>query len=575
MTLSYEPTGQQNDVINHSGPAFVTACPGAGKTRTMVERARRLAESREDRRGVAFLSFTKAAVHEFEGRLRESAFLPSPLFPSFIGTFDRFLWQFLIAPFGIAGSSALPKLVPDKENWEVNPFDRQSLPLKCFDRATGAVNAAMARELGFDTAERDIRPYEATARAILKAANDRGQVDFEDVRACVRERLLDSDLSARLGAALAARFCEIVVDEAQDCNPFDLKVVTWLLNAGIAVKVICDPHQSIYEFRGGITDELLKFAETFDPGCRLPMSGNFRSNPAICAAIVAFRPPHARANPDEPLGRYKEDRTPVHLISYAGKGVSTGIGSKFGDLVKGLGIPLESAPVLASTWNSASKAVGQPGLKSRTEDKTLLLARASMSYQFAFASGNRRETLTTLHRIILWVQGHIGGSGEYSSYLADNGMEDGRWRPKVIAIANGLQFAAGQTPEQWLARARELLTPGTVAGVKINKRLKSNGDLGRVLARAPEDSPPPHAIHSVKGKEFPAVCVVMTSQTAGGILGYLEGETSNGMDEDVRKIYVAASRAERLLAIAVPRSSADRLESLLAAQGCPTQHHEI
>lgn len=575
MTAPYQPTGQQNDIINYSGSAFVTACPGAGKTRTMAERARRLADSREDRRGVAFLSFTKAAVHEFEGGLREAALLPSPLFPSFIGTFDRFLWQFLIAPFGIPGCAALPRLVPDKENWEVNPFGRQSLPLKFFDRATGAVNAAMAKEKGFDTAERNIKPYEAAARTILKASRDRGQVDFEDVRACVRERLSDSDLSGRVGAALAARFREIVVDEAQDCNPFDLEIVTWLRNAGIAVKVICDPHQSIYEFRGGITDELLKFAETFDPGGRLPMSGNFRSNPAICAAIVAFRPPEARANPDEPLGRYKDDRTPVHLISYAGKGVSTEIGSKFRDLVEGLGIPLESAPVLASTWNSASKAIGQPGLKTRTEDKLLLLAQAAMSYQFAFGSGNRREALTALHRIILWIQGHINGSGDYSNYLAHNGIEHGQWRPEIIAISNELQFTTGQTPEQWLARARELLTPGVVAGVNINQRLKSNANLGTVLARAPEESPPPRAIHSVKGKEFPAVCVVMTSQTAGGILGYLEGETSNGMDEDVRKIYVAASRAERLLAIAVPRRSTERLKALLSAQGCGTQLHEI
>jgi superfamily I DNA/RNA helicase len=119
---SYAPTREQQEIIDHIGAAFVTACPGAGKTRTMVERACQLLEHLDDRRGVAFLSFTNAAVSELESRLREFGALPVPLFPSFIGTFDRFLWQFLIAPFGIPGCGQVPKLVPDKSDWEVIPM---------------------------------------------------------------------------------------------------------------------------------------------------------------------------------------------------------------------------------------------------------------------------------------------------------------------------------------------------------------------------------------------------------------------------------------------------------------------
>jgi len=118
---SYAPTKEQQIIIDHVGAAFVTACPGAGKTRTMVERARRLLSNPADRRGVAFLSFTNAAVDELQARLRTFGVLPSPLFPSFIGTFDRFLWQFLISPFGIPGCERVPKLVPDKSNWHVTP----------------------------------------------------------------------------------------------------------------------------------------------------------------------------------------------------------------------------------------------------------------------------------------------------------------------------------------------------------------------------------------------------------------------------------------------------------------------
>jgi DNA helicase-2/ATP-dependent DNA helicase PcrA len=86
---SYVPTQEQQAAIDHVGTAFVTACPGAGKTRTMVERARLLLNHPDDRRGIAFLSFTNAAVDELEARLRAFGVLPTPLFPSFIGTFDR------------------------------------------------------------------------------------------------------------------------------------------------------------------------------------------------------------------------------------------------------------------------------------------------------------------------------------------------------------------------------------------------------------------------------------------------------------------------------------------------------
>ena len=69
VTAPYCPTGQQKTVFAHDGSAFVTACPGAGKTRTMVERARHLADRTDDKRGVAFSVLHNAAVDELQSRL--------------------------------------------------------------------------------------------------------------------------------------------------------------------------------------------------------------------------------------------------------------------------------------------------------------------------------------------------------------------------------------------------------------------------------------------------------------------------------------------------------------------------
>lgn len=572
----YAPTEEQQKVIDHNGAAFVTACPGAGKTRTMVERARRLLDHLDDRRGVAFLSFTNAAVDELEARLRSFGVLPIPLFPSFIGTFDRFLWQFLISPFGVPGCDRVPKLVPDKSNWEIKPpYDgAQSLRLRCFDRATGKVDAALAKEEGFDVDKRRASAHEACALAAIKEARVQGHVDFEDVRVVVQERLADSAFAKRVGAALAARFREIVVDEAQDCNPADLAIVTWFRQSGIAVKVICDPNQSIYEFRGGVTDELQKFADTFPAHDLLSMSGNFRSAPAICSAIVALRPPSDGSKPDQPLGRYRNDATPIHVLSYGGSGVSSAIGAKFRELVEALSIPMCEAPVLASTRASAAKAVGQPVLE-QTRHMTLLLAQAAMNYHFAFVIGDRRKALVSLHRVVLLIQGRISTLGGYHAYMTNEALEDSRWRPEIMAIANDLRFNPSETTDQWLGRARTRLAMGLIGPININQRLRSHTDLAKALAGAPTDSPVACTIHSAKGMEFPAVCVVMTTKTAAGILDLLEGQTSTGADEEARKIYVGASRAERLLAIAVPKSRVARVQALLANNGCPVEIHQI
>jgi DNA helicase-2/ATP-dependent DNA helicase PcrA len=572
----YSPTKEQEAIILHAGHAFVRACPGAGKTRTMVERARQLLTEAGDRRGVAFLSFTNAAVNELEARLRSFRVLPAPLFPSFIGTFDRFLWQFLIVPFGVDGCNQAPRLVPDKSNWEVKPpFDgAQALKLKHFDRQTGSVITDKAAEVGF-APRKGPGAWETTARKTIAWALSEGRLDFEDVRECVRKRLSDAAFAARVGAALAGRFREIVVDEAQDCNPADLEVIAWLRAAGIKVKVVCDPNQAIYAFRGGLTDELIKFSEKFDQADHLPMSGNFRSSPAICAAISQLRPPSTRSAPDVPVGRYKADTTQVHILSYGGAAVPAVIGTRFQLLAAALGIKPSHAPVVASTWASAGNAVGR-AMPDAGNDKTLLLADAVMSFHFAFEAGNRREALVSLHRAVLLVRGHIQNLGAYSTHVTANGPDDGRWRAGIIAIGQELALRAGETPDQWLARAKALLNSDLIGDSSIGQRLRANAKLTDVLAEISPTSLPARAIHAVKGLEFPAVCVVLVPKTTGGILDVLTGTSVDAkLVEDTRKIYVAASRAERLLAIATPKSRVAALKIILDAGGHPVQVSQI
>ena len=203
ITKAFEPTEEQRRVIELTGSAFIAACPGAGKTRVMIERARKLLGGRPTGRGIAFLSFTVAAVSELEDRLRREGLVGTPAFPHFIGTFDAFLWQFLIAPFGVDGCDAKPRLIPDKDDRTIQPFAAaQALPLECFDRVSGNAIPAMIQRHGF---RGKIKAHETTARNMRARFLERGELDFADARSVALARLRDPACGAILGPAFTAR----------------------------------------------------------------------------------------------------------------------------------------------------------------------------------------------------------------------------------------------------------------------------------------------------------------------------------------------------------------------------------
>lgn len=565
IAFSFEPTDEQRRVIEHEGSAFIAACPGAGKTRVMVERARKLLDRRSTGRGIAFLSFTIAAVSELEDRLRRERLVETPTFPHFIGTFDAFLWQFLIAPFGIDGCAAKPRLIPDKDDRTIRPYPAaQTLPLECFDRVTGSAIPTMIQRHGF---RGKIKAYETVARRTRARFLERGELDFADARSVALARLHDQASGAILAPALAGRFQELIVDEAQDCNPVDLEIIAWFRAAGIPVKVIADPNQAIYGFRGGVTRELDQFAAAFADAERLPMNGNFRSSVHITKGVVALRAPNLRTTIDEALGEFRDEPTAVQILSYPGKSVPSTIGTKFQELAAAMGLAARDCPVVSATRRTGANALGHPQ-DSGVRDLSYRLAVTVSDFHFSFEVGGRKEALVAIQRIMLELGDRMGGK-TYHQHLAAVEMAPDAWRPEALALVQALRYCPERfaSAEAWLDEARRLLAPLlSDDGRSINQRLRRNGELEKALSVAPASGHPARTIHSVKGMEFPGVCVVMSPSTAKGIVDSLVGAAA-GDNEEARKIYVGASRAQRLLAIALPRTQASRLRDLMLTIG--------
>src|SRR4051794_3924560 len=95
VTDEWTFTDEQQALIDTTESIYVEACPGAGKTKAIVERFVRRADQ-EPRRGIALLSFTNAVVDEARRRCGGQIDLAKS--SSFVGTIDSFINHFIVGP---------------------------------------------------------------------------------------------------------------------------------------------------------------------------------------------------------------------------------------------------------------------------------------------------------------------------------------------------------------------------------------------------------------------------------------------------------------------------------------------
>jgi ATP-dependent exoDNAse (exonuclease V) beta subunit len=115
----------------------------------------------------------------------------------------------------------------------------------------------------------------------------RGALDFEDLQ-ILALRLLERTES---GAAFRGRFSHLMVDEFQDTNRLQLRLIEALRGPGSKLMVVGDELQSIYGFRHADLEVLRERRRAIeaDGGAEaLELSGNFRSRPEVIGAVNAI-----------------------------------------------------------------------------------------------------------------------------------------------------------------------------------------------------------------------------------------------------------------------------------------------
>jgi DNA helicase-2/ATP-dependent DNA helicase PcrA len=121
-----------------------------------------------------------------------------------------------------------------------------------------------------------------------KAKRKQNVLDYDDLLLFWAEMLNDKRLAAEIGS----RFDHILVDEYQDTNRLQAKILLKLKPDGRGVMVVGDDAQAIYSFRAATVRNILEFPSKFNPpACALKLEQNYRSTQPIlnaCNKVMDF-----------------------------------------------------------------------------------------------------------------------------------------------------------------------------------------------------------------------------------------------------------------------------------------------
>ncbi|MFG2389313.1 ATP-dependent helicase [Streptomyces lavendulae] len=290
----------QRAVVDHTrGPLLVLAGPGTGKTTTLIEAAAARVEAGVDPARVLILTFSRKAAVEL--RDRAALRLGGARAPQ-ATTFHSFCYGLVRAhqdhelfadPLRLLSGPEQDVMVRTLLEGQRRlrsirwPDDlRAALTTRGFADEVRAV-LARARELGLgpralaDFAERIGRPDWKAAAAFLSEYLDvldlQGALDYAEL-------LHRAVLLAESTPSLSSAYDVILVDEYQDTDASQLRLLRALNGPGGTLVAFGDPDQSIYAFRGADLNNILGFETSFPGAAVRALTVGRRSGSALLAA---------------------------------------------------------------------------------------------------------------------------------------------------------------------------------------------------------------------------------------------------------------------------------------------------
>ncbi|MEU6075573.1 ATP-dependent DNA helicase UvrD2 [Micromonospora sp. NPDC047074] len=540
---------QRSAVTAPAGPVCVLAGAGTGKTRAVTSRiAHRALSGEVSPRHVLAVTFTARAAAEMRSRLAALG-VPGVQARTFHAAALRQVRYF--APRLLEGR-AMPELMDSKVRLVTLAAAKAGLRT---DRAAardlaGEIEWAKSSlvepgeyVVAAAKAMRDT-PHEPARVAEVFAAYERlkrsnGVIDFEDM---LRAAVWGIEEHRDVAEQVRAQYRHFVVDEYQDVNPLQQRLLDAWLGGRDDLTVVGDASQTIYSFTGATSSYLVDFPRRYRGATVVRLVRDYRSTPQVVglanAVISQARGAEARLRL-ELVGQRPPGPEPELRIFTDEPAEANAVAARCRALVDA-GTPAKEIAVLFRT-NAQSEAYE----KALTEARVPYVVQGAERF---FERAEVRQAMVALRAATRSIPGETPLPAAVVEALAAVG-----WAPDAAP-------AGGAARERWEALAAlvqlaeeyaatpEVLPIGPAASVERPVTLADfNDELARRAAaqHVPTvDGVTLASLHSAKGLEWDAVFLVGLSE---GTLPTTYAKTAEQVEEERRLLYVGVTRAREWL----------------------------
>ncbi|MET7398411.1 ATP-dependent DNA helicase UvrD2 [Dactylosporangium sp. NPDC005572] len=516
-----------------AGPLCILAGAGTGKTRAITHRiAHRVRAGEVRAQHILAVTFTARAAAEMRARLRQLGAdgVQARTFHSAALRQVRYFAQRLFdgreMPELLESKARLVGLAATRAGLKIDGTGARDLAgeiewakasLVEPDDYAAAAGKAM-REPPFEVGRvgQVYAHYERIKRA-------QGVIDFEDM---IRAAIWALEEHADVAEQIRSQYRHFVVDEYQDVNPMQQRLLDAWLGGREDLTVVGDASQTIYSFTGASATYLVGFKRRHPDARVVRLIRDYRSTPQVVglanSVISRARGDLARLRL-ELVGQRPAGPEPATRVFADEPEEAAAVAARCAELIAG-GTPAREIAVLFR-------------INAQSEVYQEALAEAGVPYVVHGADRFFERAEVRQAMIVLRAATRTPPAGETLPEVVVQALEAMGWRP-------GEAPAGGALRERWEAVAALV---ALAEGMPDRSLEEFNDELSRraTLQHVPTvDGVTLSSLHSAKGLEWDAVFLVGLTE---GMLPVIHARSADAVEEERRLLYVGITRARHTL----------------------------
>jgi DNA helicase-2/ATP-dependent DNA helicase PcrA len=307
LDLSSLNAPQRQAVVHEDGPLVVFAGAGSGKTRVITFRvAQLIAEHGVPPWRILAVTFTNKAAGEMRERL--TGLLGERASAVRVGTFHAMCARFLRRHAELIGISKDFSIYDDSDQLALvrRVLRDLSLDEKRYQpkAVAGRINRAKQEVQGPDEMDCSDAWSEVVQRVYVTYERMLTQANALDFGDLIYRTVVALETNPEFRETLIGQFSHVLVDEFQDTNAVQFRLVRILAEGHRNLCVVGDDDQSIYRWRGADRRNILDFRQSFPDATVIKLEQNYRSTQRILRAANAVI---ARNSDREPKSLWTEN----------------------------------------------------------------------------------------------------------------------------------------------------------------------------------------------------------------------------------------------------------------------------